>query len=105
VALKAHYLFACAGVRTANGGIHAVTARMGSGKDNRASAIIMSFPSIVEGKPLISHPDERIEFRFILNQRVFETTFRVNPTDMFDGTETVMHTLSRVDKPTPVTLP
>jgi hypothetical protein len=106
VALKAHYLFACAGVRTANGEIHAVTARMvGSGKDNRASALIMSFPSIVEGKPLISHPDERIEFRFILNQRVFETTFRVNPTDIFDGTETVMHTPSRVDKPTPATLP
>jgi hypothetical protein len=39
VGLNAHYLFACAGVRTANGQIHAVTARMGQGKDNKVSAI------------------------------------------------------------------
>jgi len=105
VVLKAHYLWACAGVRTANGQIHAVTARMGHGSDNGVTAIIMSFPSIVEGKPLISHPEEKLEFRFILNQRVFETTFHVNPTEMFDGSETVMHTPSRVDGPTPTTLP
>ena len=37
----------------------------------------MSFPSIVDGKPLISHRDEKLEFRFILKQRVFETTFIV----------------------------
>ena len=47
----------------------------------------MSFPSIVDGKLLISHRDEKLEFRFILNQRVFETTFIVNSTDLFDGTE------------------
>jgi hypothetical protein len=34
---------------------------------------MISFPSIVDGKPLISHRDEKLEFRFILNQRV-ETT-------------------------------
>ncbi|MGB7465680.1 MAG: hypothetical protein WBW14_22510, partial [Candidatus Acidiferrum sp.] len=69
----AHYLFACAGVRTANRQIHAVTNRIRQGNDNKASTIIMSFPSIVDGKPLISHRDEKLEFRFILNQRV-ETT-------------------------------
>jgi len=72
---------------------------------NKASAIIMSFPSIVDGKPLFSHRDEKLEFRFILNQRVFETTFIVNSTDLFDGTETVMHTPTRVDEPTPAVLP
>ncbi|MGB2898160.1 MAG: hypothetical protein WBB89_02770 [Candidatus Acidiferrum sp.] len=105
VALKVNHMFACAGLRTANGQIHAVTARMGQGNDNRVSAIVMSFPSIVEGKPLISHPEEKLEFRFILNQRVFETTFVVNPTDLFNGTETVMRTPSRVDVLTPATLP
>jgi hypothetical protein len=59
-----HYLFACAGVRTANGQIHAVTNRIREGKDNK-----------------------------------------VNSTDLFGGTETVMHTPTRVDEPTPAALP
>jgi hypothetical protein len=101
----AHYLFACAGVRTANGQIHAVTNRLHDGNDHKVSAIIMSFPSTVDGKSLITHRDEKLEFRFVLNQRVFETTFIVNPTDLFDGTETVMRTPTRVDEPTPGTLP
>ena len=41
-AFIAHYLFACAGVRTANRQIHAVTNRIRQGNDNKASAIIMS---------------------------------------------------------------
>ena len=65
----------------------------------------MSFASIVDGKPLISHRDEKLEFRFILNQKVFETTFIVNSTDLFDGTETVMHAPTRVDELTPAVLP
>jgi hypothetical protein len=104
-AFIAHSLFACAGVRTANGQIHAVTNRIREGKDNKVSAIIMSFPSLVGGKPLISHRDEKLEFRFILNQRVFETTFTVNSTDLFDGTETVIHAPTHVDEPTPAVLP
>jgi hypothetical protein len=82
-AFIAHYLFACAGVRTANGQIHAVTNRIRQGNANKASAIIMSFPSIVDGKPLFSHRDEKLEFRFILNQRVFEITSIVNSTEPF----------------------
>jgi hypothetical protein len=57
-------------VRTANRQIHAVTNRLRQGNDNKASTIIMSFPSIVDGKPLISHRDEKLEFRFILNQQL-----------------------------------
>ena len=80
-------------------------ARMGQGKSNKVSAIIMSFPSNVDGKPLGSHREEKLEFRFILNQRVFETTFMVNSTDLFDGTETRMYTPARVDEPVPAILP
>ena len=105
VILKAHYLFPCAGLRTANGQIHAVTARMGQGKDNKVSAIVMTFPSIVDGKPLISHRDEKLEFRFILNQRVFETTFVVNPADLFDGTETTLCTPTWVEQPSSAIVP
>ena len=75
------------------------------GKDTKASAIIMSFPSVVGGIPLISHRDEKLEFRFILNQRVLETTFIVNSADLFDGTETIIHAPTHVDEPTPAVLP
>jgi hypothetical protein len=105
VLFTAHYFFICAGIRTASGQIHAVMARMGQGNDNNVSAIIMPFPSTVDGKSLISHRDEKLEFRLVLNQRVFETKFIVNPTDLFDGTETLMRTPTRVDQPTPPTLP
>ncbi len=105
VLFTAHYFFTCAGIRTANGQIHAVMARTGQENDNKVSAIIMSFPSTADGKSLISHHDEKLEFRLVLNQRVFETTFIVNSTDLFDGTETVIHTPTRVDEPTPGTLP
>lgn len=60
---------------------------------------------MVDGKPLVTHRDEKLEFRFILNQRVFETTFIVNNTDLCDGTETVMREPTRVDEPTPSALP
>jgi hypothetical protein len=105
VSFTAHHHFVCAAIRTANGQIHAVTARLGSGKDRMVSAILWSFPSIVDGKPLITHRDEKLEFRVILNQRVFETTFFVNPADLFDGTETVLHAPTWVDEPTPATVP
>jgi hypothetical protein len=91
-------------VQTANGQIHAVTSQIRDGNDDKASAIILSFPSMVDGKPLIMHRDEKLEFRFILNQRVFENTFIVTATDLFDGTETVMREPTRVDEPTPSAL-
>ena len=54
---------------------------------------------------LISHPNEKLEFRFIANQRVFEATFYVNPANLFDGTETVMHIPPTLDEPTPASVP
>jgi hypothetical protein len=78
---------------------------MRQGNNDKVSAIVMTFPSDVVGKPLISHREEKLEFRFILNQRVFETTFIVSPTDLFDGTETTMYTPTKVDEPTPTPLP
>lgn len=105
VAFIAHHYFECAGIRTANGQINAVTTRLGQGNDDKVSAIVMFFPSAMDGKPLITQRDEKVEFRLVLNQRVFETTLTVNPTDLFDGTETLMRTPTRVDEPTPSTVP
>lgn len=100
------HLWPCAAVKTANGVTTAVVG--GPVRDDGWHAskdITLSFPSIFKGKPLISHPNEKLEFRFIANQRVFETTFYVNPTDFFDGTETVLRIPRTVDEPTPATLP
>ncbi len=105
VAFIAHHNLVCAGVRTANGQIHAVTVRLRQGNDDKVSAIVMFFPSTVDGKPLVTHRDERVEFRLVLNQRVFETKFVVDPTDLFDGTEALMRTPTGVDAPTPATVP
>ncbi len=88
------HLWPCAAVRTANGVTTAVT-----GSPHSANGMALSFPSTFKGKPLISHPNERLEFRFIANQRVFEATFYVNPADLFDGTETVMRVPLTVDEP------
>jgi len=105
VAKVVRYIFACAGVRTSNGQIHAVTASGSVGKDHQGTGIYMSFPRIVGGKPLITHRDEKLEFRFIANQRVFEATFNVNPTDLFEGTARRILIPPTVDEPTPATIP
>jgi hypothetical protein len=54
-------------------------------------AITMSFPSLVEGKPLINKLDEKVEFRFVILQRVFETTFTINAKDLPDGSQTGLY--------------
>ena len=100
------HLWPCAAVKTANGVRTAVLGgpavyQNGSPFDD----ITLFFPSTVKGKPLISHQNEKLEFRFIANQRVFDATFYVNPTDLFDGAETIIHLPSTVDKPTPAPLP
>jgi hypothetical protein len=61
-------------------------------KHGEVTGISISFPRIVDGKPLITRRDEKVEFRLILNQHVFETTFHLNPSDLFNGTETVLRT-------------
>ena len=105
VSVAVSHFFACAGVQTVKGQIYAVTGGLGLDKDHKASEIYMSFPSVVDGKPLVTHRDEKLEFRFIANQRVFEATFYVNPTDLFDGAETVMRIPPTVDEPTPASVP
>jgi hypothetical protein len=84
-------LWPCAALRTQNGQVHAVMAKeagsiLGYTADGHLipSGLLLSFPHLVDGKPLISHPDEKLEFRLILNQRVFETTFTINSADLLE---------------------
>ena len=53
--------------------------------------IQLFFPRLIDGKPLISGAHEKVEFRLILKQRVFETTFCVNGDDVLDGSERVRY--------------
>jgi hypothetical protein len=41
----------------------------------------------IDGKPLISNVREKVEFRLVVNQRVFETSFFINASDVLDGSE------------------
>lgn len=96
------HVWPCAAVKTAIGATTAVTggpARCLNGKP--CDDITLSFPSTLNGELLISHPNEKLEFRFIANQRVFEATFYVNVSDVFnlDGTATVMYIPHTYDKP------
>jgi hypothetical protein len=100
------HLWPCAAVKTANGVTTAVVG--GPVRDdgwNAPKDIVLSFPSTSKGKPLIAHPNEKLDFRFVANQHVFETTFYLNPSDLFDGTETMLHIPRTVDEPTPATVP
>jgi len=98
------HLWPCAALKTATGVSTAVVGgpvliREGESLPNH---ITLSFPSTFEGQPLISHPNEKLEFRFVANQHVFETTFYVNPADLLDGKETVLHIPRTVDEPPPI---
>jgi hypothetical protein len=95
------HLWPCAAIKTTNGQVYAVVGGPGGSKEHTPPAIPLSFPGTFKGKPLISHHNEKLQVRIILNQRVFETTFTVNRTDLFDGTEKIMHMLFAVDEPTP----
>jgi hypothetical protein len=93
------HLWPCSAVRTASGATAVVLG--GPVRDdgwNAPKDIALSFPSTFYGKPLISHRNEKLEFRFIANQHVFEATFYVNPADLFDGTETVLRIPRTVDE-------
>jgi hypothetical protein len=100
------HLWPCAAVKTANGVTTAVVGGPATYQDGTpCDDMTLSFPSTLKGKPLISHPNEKLDFRFVANQHVFEATFYVNPTDLFDGTETILHVPRTVDEPTPAPLP
>lgn len=93
------HLWPCAAVKTANGVRTAVLGGPSVYQDGAPCDILtLSFPSAVKGKPLISHPNEKLDFRFVANQHIFEATFYVNPSDLLDGTETVLRIPPTIDE-------
>jgi hypothetical protein len=77
----------CAGLRTRNGEVFARAVPEMSGPDGKSKFLQLSFPRLIDGKPLISNLHEKVEFRLVANQRVFETTFYINASDVLDGSE------------------
>jgi hypothetical protein len=77
----------CAGLRTSNGQVFAHVVPEISGNDAKSKALQLSFPRLIDGKPLISNVREKVEFRLVANQRVFETSFFINASDVLDGSE------------------
>lgn len=82
-------LWPCAGLKTRNGQVLAYLT--GLGTSGPPHAISFSFPRLVDGKPLITSADERVQFRFIARQRVFGTTFTIDARDVLDGSEPVAY--------------
>jgi hypothetical protein len=83
---KGFYMFICAGLKTSNGVVYA-HAGGPMGYPPFRPAITLSFPSLIDGKPLITHRDEKVEFRLVAMQRVFETTFTIDGRDLTDGSQ------------------
>jgi hypothetical protein len=81
----------CAGLRTSNGEVFAHVVPEAFGHDGKSKVLQLSFPRLIEGKPLISRASEKVEFRLIANRRVFETTFYVNASDVLDGSEKALY--------------
>lgn len=79
-------LWQCAGVRTSTGQVYAHLVAEAFGR-NGYHALQLSFPRLIDGKPLISGTREKVEFRLVVTQHVFETAFYVNSTDVLDGSE------------------
>jgi hypothetical protein len=77
----------CAGLRSRNGQVFARIAPEVFGHDGKSKVLQLSFPRLIDGKPLISNLHEKVEFRLVVNQRVFETTFYINASDVLDGSE------------------
>jgi len=105
---RIRHLWPCAAIRTPDGQSGAVIASPGGVDKNgnaSPSAAWFSFPSSHAGKPLVSHSGEEVQFRFIADQRVFETTFTVNLSDLFDGSEEVLRIPSTVDEATSAPAP
>ncbi len=81
----------CAGLRTSNREVFAHVVPEAFGHDGKSKVLQLSFPRLIEGKPLISRASEKVEFRLIANRRVFETTFYVNASDVLDGSEKALY--------------
>jgi hypothetical protein len=80
-------LWPCAGLRTSNGEVFARIVPEAFGHDGKSKVLQLSFPRLIDGKPLISNVHEKVEFRLVVNQRVFETTFYIKASDVLDGSE------------------
>ncbi len=76
----------CAGLRTINGQGIALVVPQAFGH-----VLQLSFQRLIDGKPLISSQHEKVEFRLVVNQRVFETTFYINASDVLDGSEKTLY--------------
>jgi hypothetical protein len=81
----------CAGLRTTNGQVSAHVVPEVFGHDGKSKVLQLSFPRLIDGKPLISSLHEEVEFRLVVNQRVFETTFYINASDVLDGSEKTLY--------------
>jgi len=78
-------------LRTANGQVFAHVVPEAFGHDGRSKVLQLSFARLIDGKPLISGLHEKVEFRLVVNQRVFETTFYINGGDVLDGSEKALY--------------
>ena len=89
----------CAGLRTSNGQVfaHIVPVPFGDGRGFRA--LQLSFPRLIDGKPLISKVHEKVDFRLVAKQRVFETSFFINSGDVLDGSERSLYLPSAFTDP------
>jgi hypothetical protein len=81
----------CAGLRTSNGEVFAHFVPEAFGHDGKSMVLQLSFPRLIDGKPLISTLHEKVEFRLVVNQRVLETTFYINASDVLDGSEKTLY--------------
>jgi hypothetical protein len=77
----------CTGLKTSNGQVFAHLVPASFGQPGQPHALQLSFPRLLGGKPLISSLREKVEFRMVAHQRVFETTFYINASDVLDGSE------------------
>jgi hypothetical protein len=81
------FLWPCAGLRTSNGEVFAHLGPILSAHDHEPRVFQPAFPRLIDGKPLIPEGRQKVEFRLVLKQRVFETTFFVDGRDVLDGSE------------------
>jgi len=80
-------MFPCAGLRTSNGQVFVRVVPVPFAYEGQPKSLQLSFPRLLNGKPLISNVRERVDFRLVVNQRVFETSFFVNASEVLDGSE------------------
>ena len=91
-------LWRCAELQTASGTVSAVLSGLGGNRNGDVSAIEFFFPSVVNGRKLITNKNEKVQFRFVAAQRVFDATFAIDAADLMDGTETELFMPSTVEQ-------